>query len=864
VKVAIAGFGQEGESSYRYYTARGDEVTVLDEGQTAQHNLPSQASARLGKDAFDNLVDFDIVVRTAGLDPRRLASASKVWSSTNEFFSKCRAPIIGVTGTKGKSTTATMIATIMKQSGRTVHLVGNIGRPALDALPTIQPEDAVVFELSSFQLWDLEYSPHIAVVLAVGSDHLDVHGEQAEYVAAKSHIVQYQESTDYVVYDSQNSTSMQIARASAARQIAFATNDENGVVIDGNDLVYSGEILCQTDDVKLPGNHNLRNACAAATAALLAGCDRASVCKGLRNLSALPHRMQTVSEADGIQYIDDNYSSSLLATLAALRSVEKPTVVILGGKDRGIERLSLLDELAQERYLKHAICIGEVRNELASELRLRGLENVSIVHGENMKDIVQQARATASAGDAVLMSPGFASFDMFTNFTDRAEQFTRAVMELTHDYPESFYFESYSFDESSNTAVFRYRFDDKRTFVERVTFDLFDHSYDQNVLDRALRLAHIVAGTSYYKCFSYAAIRADYELTQTDRDFIYKVYREGMSQFIYENQLDPDELGRLELTATGSDKPAPYQGNGVIALQSGGKDSLLLTELLKKTPTSYTAVYVTSSDVYPEVLDELGVELRIIHREIDRQALQSAEAAGGLNGHIPVSFIVFAYAIIDAVLHNENTVLMAVGREGDEPHAFIGELAITHQWSKTWFAELLFADYVARTVSPDIRIGSPLRQWSELRISELFSRLAWDHYASDFSSCNIGNYRQGEGARKLVWCGKCSKCANSYLLFSAFVSAAELQALFGGNDLYADGELQQTFRGLLGVDGEAKPFECVGEIDELRLAYNKSQQLGGYGKVSFDVPASSYDYLYEGTYQPWTRQYRTNDKEGAR
>ena len=423
-----------------------------------------------------------------------------------------------------------------------------------------------------------------------------------------------------------------------------------------------------------------------------------------------------------------------------------------------------------------------------------------------------------------------------------------------------FIFEKYAFDADTTTALFMYSLDGERQFTETVRFMPPSTPYQKDVLDRALELAFFVVGTSYYKCFPTAS--AEYRgkrFTKKQAAFLNHVYRDGLSQFIFENQLDPSAM--LQVEGHGKElQSLSYEGTGVLSLQSGGKDSLLLGELLNEQKVSYTTWYMTSSKTYPKIIARLnGQEPRLAYRSIDKNALKLAAEQGGLNGHVPVTYIALSYALIDAVLHGENTVLAAVGTEGNEAHAMVGDLPINHQWSKTWEAEQLFADYVTTCISPDLRVGSPLRSFSELRIAELFEQLCWAPYSYGFSSCNLANYEQGELNTDLKWCGTCPKCANTFLLFSPFVIPYELRRIFDGVNLFASENLkvQRAFKGLLGVEGVMKPLECVGEVEELRTAYSMAQ--AKYGEVAchlpFAVPEGTFDYKKLASRQDWTSEY---------
>ncbi len=417
---------------------------------------------------------------------------------------------------------------------------------------------------------------------------------------------------------------------------------------------------------------------------------------------------------------------------------------------------------------------------------------------------------------------------------------------------QTFVFERYDFDTDSNTATFHYSFDETIHFSERVHF-VRANDYDVAALDRALQLSFVLAGVSYYKAFpTKKVVLKTIELDAEQAAFFTAVYQSGLSQFVYENNIDPADIARFEPTTEGTSQPTNYSGEGIMALQSGGKDSLLMAELLAKKGVDFTPWYISQVDTIPAVLQIFQHPLRHAKRDIDIAALTSAKQNGGLNGHVPITFIVLSFALIDAILLGKSTILMGIGHEGEEPHAMIGDYPVTHQWSKTWRAEQLFQEYVQSNISPALRVGSPLRGYSELKIARLFVEHAWEKYGHSFSSCNVANYRQGHDNSQLSWCGDCPKCANSYLLFAAFVEPSELYRLFGGN-LFEKQSLQADFKGLLGVDGAMKPFECVGEVDELRKAYELALARG-YAPLAFAVEKSNFniDTVYDA--QDWAVQ----------
>ena len=427
MKIAIAGYGLEGKSNYDYFKSRGD-VTIVDERETVD-DLPAGVPTILGSGAFDKLADFDIVVRSPGLSPYKIITDGQIWSATNEFFAQCQTPIIGVTGSKGKGTTASLIASILRAAGQSVELIGNIGVPALSALDRANQADVVVYELSSFQLWDLERSPQTAVVLMIEPDHLDVHADMQDYVQAKANIARHQKDTDLLVVHATNQYSQSIAIQSAAHVVAYQSPE--AAHVRGEAFYYGDTRLCGVSALHLPGVHNLDNACAAIDACWPLVQDGAVIARGLGDFTGLPHRLKFVREVGGVRYYDDSIATTPGSAIAALMAFDAPKVLILGGSDKGASYDQLGEAIMASDTMRAVLTIGQTGDRIADTLDAMGAGRaVNRSKATTMPDIVAAAAACAQPGDVVILSPASASFDMFKSYADRGDQFVAAVEAL--------------------------------------------------------------------------------------------------------------------------------------------------------------------------------------------------------------------------------------------------------------------------------------------------------------------------------------------------------------------------------------------------------------------------------------------------
>lgn len=409
MKIALLGYGLEGRAVEQYFKDKADEIKIFD-------NFSDQDI-----DSFP-LNQYDLVFRSPSVRPR----PEKNWTSiTRYFFEHCPCSIIGATGTKGKGTTCSMISTILRSIGKKVHLLGNIGFPAISELDKIQPDDIVVYEMSSFQLWDLAKSPHVAVVLRIEPDHLNVHKDFAEYVEAKSHIAAYQTTSDFCVYFRDNSASSQIANLSSAHKIPYPLTQK------------SENLVKLLDSLKVPGDHNRENAEAAllASAAFLEmpledfiDQNFVKIQSAFANFQGLPHHIEFVRELNGVSYYDDSFSASYPSLEVALKAFPaKNIILIAGGKNRNLDLSPAKRAIFNCQNLTKAILIGETKTLLSTN------ENPDkFILCDDLKSAVDAARELAekTPNSIVLLSPGAASFDMFKNFYDRGDQFQALVKDL--------------------------------------------------------------------------------------------------------------------------------------------------------------------------------------------------------------------------------------------------------------------------------------------------------------------------------------------------------------------------------------------------------------------------------------------------
>jgi len=440
MNIAIIGFDTEGRATYDFFNRQGGhQLTICDQKTDIQ--VPKGAESVLGDAYLDNLDRFDLIIRTAGMHPRKILDKNpdvshKISTHINEFFKASpTANIIGVTGTKGKGTTSTLIHDMLDASGKHVRLGGNIGVPPLTFIDELSDDSWVVLELSSFQLIDVQASPHIAVCLMVVPEHLDWHADLEEYLTAKEQLFARQVNGDVAVYYHDNPNSKRIADAGQGQKVPYFYPP--GATIEDGYVVIASSRICAVSDIKLLGQHNWQNVCAAVTAVWYAfkevpfGPEAphvASMREAISNFTGLEFRLQFIRELDGVKYYNDSFGTTPETAIVALQAFEQPKVVILGGSDKGAS----YDELAKavaSTNVRHALLIGEQAPRIQAALEAAGFHDFS-AGSSSMPEIVANLQKHAQAGDIALLSAGCASFDMFQNYKDRGRQFTQAVLNL--------------------------------------------------------------------------------------------------------------------------------------------------------------------------------------------------------------------------------------------------------------------------------------------------------------------------------------------------------------------------------------------------------------------------------------------------
>lgn len=403
---------------------------------------------------------------------------------------------------------------------------------------------------------------------------------------------------------------------------------------------------------------------------------------------------------------------------------------------------------------------------------------------------------------------------------------------------QQFIFDSYDFTPENGELTLHYSLDDQLHFTETFCFDFPYVQYDPQVLDRAIQTLFFLAGVSYYKTYipPEIVIRSG-EMDSQMAAFFSKTYQRGLGEFWYVNKLDPRT--RVAFPAN-SDTVTPVQGNGAgqLVAVGGGKDSLVTIELLRSQGADMTTWSLGHRPQLTPLVEAIGLPHSWVDRNWDHQLLELRKK-GSMSGHIPISAIFGAAGVITAILSGKRDVVMSNEQSANEPTLHYDSVAINHQYSKSQEFEQDFQQHLSRMFGDTIRYYSFLRPFTEVRISQIFSEIAFGQYHDTFSSCNRAFVHT---SNSMSWCGECPKCAFVFLALTPFIEREDLENVWGGRNVLLAPEMEPMYRSLLGIEGD-KPLDCVGEIKESRAAMRLAQQrYPELQKYQFEIVPADYNY----------------------
>jgi len=436
-KVSVIGIGISNRPLIKYLVSLGAHVTAHDKkteeilGDIAVELKNIGVKLSLGESYLDDL-SADVIFKTPGMryDNPYLLKAQKngsiITSEMEVFFEICPATIIAITGSDGKTTTTTLIHTMLSEAGFTAHLGGNIGTPLMTKAEEMKATDYAVLELSSFQLHTMKKSPHIAVITNITPNHLDWHTDYEEYIDAKKNIAMYQNENDVLVTNKNNDESRKIGEMAKGEYRSFSSSGDALVHLKDDVIYYGCEAVLKTDNIKIPGHHNVENYMAAIGAVYdIVG--KNVVQKVAREFGGVPHRIELVRTLDGVRYYNSSIDSSPNRTINTLNVFSDPVVLIAGGKDKGIP----YDEIGEpiNDHVKTLILIGPTSKVIDDAVKKAGAD-IPTFFAKTYEEAVSLAKENAVSGDVVLLSSASTSFDMFNNFEERGNLFKELVQKL--------------------------------------------------------------------------------------------------------------------------------------------------------------------------------------------------------------------------------------------------------------------------------------------------------------------------------------------------------------------------------------------------------------------------------------------------
>ncbi len=437
-KFMVAGMSKSGECAARFLLERGADVYIYDDVVSEKIKAVMDEFSSLGarvvtaESYMDATLVCDILVLSPGIPidnplPVAFRKQGKTIIGEEELGAMfLRATAIAVTGTNGKTTTVSMLNSILENDGHKSVACGNIGNPLLGEVENLGFNDYAVIEVSSFQLETLSsLRPHIAVITNVTEDHLNRHYNMENYVFLKSKILRNLRESEYAVLNYDDEVVRGFAKSTKAQVVYFSMRERTeGAYFENGSVYFNGEKYFDVSDMTLTGVHNVYNALACVAAAHILGIDKNKVAEAICSFKGIKHRIEVVSKSNGITYIDDSKGTNVDATVKAMNAMTEPTVILLGGKDKGYDYMPLFSSMKESKVV-HAVLYGENRFKLLNAAIKAGFSDFSLC--AEFRPAVRLAQFIAKPGQNVLLSPASSSFDSFTNYEERGDAFKKLV-----------------------------------------------------------------------------------------------------------------------------------------------------------------------------------------------------------------------------------------------------------------------------------------------------------------------------------------------------------------------------------------------------------------------------------------------------
>jgi len=432
-QLCVLGFDREGVSTFKILRQIfPNKIIGISDNQKKPIN-DKKASLHFGKDYLKSLKKYDVIFRTPGIPINLVKKFTKknviITSQTKLFFDLCQGSIIGVTGTKGKSTTTTLIYKVLKIKFNNIFLIGNIGYPPLDYLKHIDKNSKIVFELSSHQLSDLQKSPHIAVFLNLFKEHMDYYSSFSQYIKAKESIIKFQTKNDLLIFNTSDALVNKMAKASQAKSISFSVKEKANIdcYFDKDAIYFKKEKFLSIKDSLLIGQFNLANIMPSIVIGRHFNIPKSNIIKAIKNFKPLNHRLEKVGKYSGIIFINDSLSTIPEATIAAINSLEgEIDSLIIGGFDRGIDQTSVAKAIINSS-IPVVILLPDTGKKIKNLIKKKINRKIKLIEAKSMNQAVKYAYENTNIGKICLMSPAAASFNMFDSYQDRGNQFIKAI-----------------------------------------------------------------------------------------------------------------------------------------------------------------------------------------------------------------------------------------------------------------------------------------------------------------------------------------------------------------------------------------------------------------------------------------------------